>query len=170
MRFVLSNCAIAITGLTILASHGMAAEKSVPLDKLPQVVSDAVKKMYPTAKVIKATSEEEEGDEELEFEVTLSLDGKKIDVCVEEDGEVESAETELPLADLPKKVKKSLKQRFADWKAASAEAVYEVEDGEQELEYYEVQLKSTDGKNKEVKLKPSGKVVQNDNEHEDDED
>ena len=49
------------------------------LDKLPKVVTDAVKKMFPKSEMLEATQEEEDG--KIEYEVTIKEKGKKIDVA-----------------------------------------------------------------------------------------
>ncbi|WP_158265308.1 PepSY-like domain-containing protein [Blastopirellula marina] len=171
MRFIMTCVAVGVIAGGSLARVGVAEEKPVSLDKLPEVVSAAVKKMFPQAKLVKATSEEEEEDER-EYEVTLIDGDKTIDVTVDEEGEVESLEMAIPLDALPKKVTKTLRKRYADWKPASAEAIYEIEDGERELEYYEILLQSTDSKQREVKIQPNGKIAHDEHEHDeaDDED
>lgn len=169
MRFIMTCVAVGAIAGGSLTGFALAEEKSAPLDKLPEVVSAAVKKMFPQAKLVKATSEEEEEDER-EYEVTLIDGDNTIDVTVDEEGDVESLEMAIPLEALPKKVTKTMRKRYADWKPASAEAVYEIEDGERELEYYEIQLESADSKQREVKIQPNGKIAHDEHEEADDED
>ena len=148
-------------------------EEAVALDKLPKAVVDAVKKMFPDAELKKAIKElvkeeadldddddddkkdagkdkdgeEDEKDEsKVVYEVTLSQKGHAIDVTVEEDGEIEEVERTIDLKVLPKIVTDALDKKFPNSKLKSAEAIYEVEDGEMELEGYEVILTSADGK------------------------
>lgn len=150
-------------------------EDAVALDKLPKAVVDAVKKMFPDAELKKAIKElvkeeaeldddddddddkkdagkdkdgeEDEKDEsKVVYEVTLSQKGHAIDVTVEEDGEIEEVERTIDLKELPKIVTDALDKKFPKSTLKSAEAIYEVEDGEMELEGYEVILTSADGK------------------------
>ncbi len=150
-------------------------EEAVALDKLPKAVVDAVKKMFPDAELKKAIKElvkeeaeldddddddddkkdagkdkdgeEDEKDEsKVVYEVTLSQKGHAIDVTVEEDGEIEEVERTIDLKELPKIVTDALDKKFPKSTLKSAEAIYEVEDGEMELEGYEVILTSADGK------------------------
>ena len=155
---------------TALVGDVQAEETAVPLNKLPQAVTQAVKKMFPKAEMVKASQEEEDGH--IDYEVSLKLDGKKIEVTVDGDGSFDEIEKEIAVKELPKAVKAMLTKMHPDAKRKSAEAVYEVEDGEQELEYYEVQLKMADGSAKEVKIKADGTVVKDDDdeEHEKDDD
>ena len=155
MRHVLF-CAAALFSMSLLAGTRdlRAEEEKVPLDKLPKVVVEAVKKKFPGAELISATSEKE--DKELHYEVTIKVKGKKIDVTVEEDGDIEGFEREIDLKDLPKAVLKALEEKYPKMKLKSAEAVYEIEDSKEELEYYEVLLITADKKEIEVKIEADG--------------
>ena len=153
----------AVSGV-MFVSNVNAEEKAVPLDKLPKVVTDAVKKMFPKAKMVEATQEEEDG--KIEYEVTIKENGKKIDVTVKADGKIESLEKEIDLKDLPKAVTEALKKSNPKDVAKSAEAVYEIEDGKEELEYYEILLKTPDDKEIEAKFKPDGTVFKDDDKKE----
>ncbi len=163
MRSVLLCLAVAAISATCMVSNVRAEEKDVPLEKLPKAVSEAVKKMFPKAEMLKASEEEdEEDDDEVVYEVTVKLDGKKIDITVDGKGEIELLEKEIDLKDLPKAVSETLAKMYPDGQAESAEAVYELEDAKEELEFYEVQLKTANGKIVEAKIKANGKVVEDD--------
>lgn len=155
------------------------AEEAVALDKLPKAVVDSIKKMFPGAELKKATKEvvKEEADDDddddkgadktddgrdddkdekeesnVVYEVTLSQNGHVIDVTVEEDGEIEEVERSIDLKELPKIVTDALAKKFPKSTLKSAEAIYEVEDGEMELEGYEVILTTADGKEIEADI------------------
>ena len=155
MRHVLF-CAAALFSISLLAGTRdlRAEEEKVPLDKLPKVVVEAVKKKFPGAELISATSEKE--GKELKYEVTIKDKGKKIDVTVEEDGDIEGFEREINVKDLPKAVLKTLEEKYPKMTLKSAEAVYEIEDSKEELEYYEVLLITADKKEIEVKIEADG--------------
>jgi uncharacterized membrane protein YkoI len=164
MRSILRCVALAgILGI-VCVSNIRAEEKAVLLDKLPKMVTDAVKKMFPKAKMIEATQEEVEG--KLEYEVIIQEKGKKIDVSVKSDGTIDSLEKEIDLKDLPKAVTEALKKSYPKAVSKSAEGVYEIEDGKEELEYYEVVLKTPDGKEIEVKFNADGTVFKADEKEE----
>ena len=91
--------------------------------------------------------DKDEGEEsKVVYEVTLSQKGDAVDVTVEEDGEIEEVERSIDLKELPKIVTDALARKFPKSTLKSAEAIYEVEAGEMELEGYEVILTSADGK------------------------
>jgi uncharacterized membrane protein YkoI len=158
---------VAISGMAFVNPVG-AEEEKVALDKLPKAVTDAVKKMFPKAELIGATKEEE--DKEIEYEVTVKDGGKKIDITVDAKGKIEGLEKEVDLKDLPKAVTQSLEKNHPKALQKSAEAVYEIEEGKEELEYYEVQVETSDKKKIEVKIKADGKIVTDKGDEKEDED
>ncbi len=173
MRSALCSTFVVVFGLIALTFNSAAfaaeEEEKVPLDKLPKAVVDAVKKMFPKAEMTGATKEEveeddddeegedkddEKGDEkddddetpEILYEVTLKENGQEIDVTVEASGEIEEIERTIDLKDLPKLVTEALAKKFPMSTLKSAEVVYEVEDGKEELECYEVKLETAEKK------------------------
>ncbi len=94
----------------------------------------------------KDTGEKDEGDSEVIYEVTLSEKGKTIDVTVDEEGDIEEVERSIELKELPRLVADALARKFPKSTLKSAEAIYEVEDGEMEFEGYEVILETADKK------------------------
>ena len=160
MRSLLWCVALMAALGSVFVSNVQAAEKAVPLDKLPKAVTDAVKKMFPKAEMLEAIQEEEDG--KIGYEVTVKENGKKIDITVEADGEIELLEKEVDLKDLPKAVTATLEKMYPKAVLKSAEAVFDVDDGKEELEFYEVQLKTADGKELEAKIKADGTIVKDD--------
>src|SRR5438128_1117976 len=130
MRTLLGCLAfVVISGMASIGILRAEEEKgeAVPLEKLPKAVTDAVKKMFPKAELISAIKEEEveekeekgkdkkeakekEEDDEVEYEVTIKENGKKIDVTVHADGKIEAFEKEIDLKDLPRAVTAALEK------------------------------------------------------------
>jgi hypothetical protein len=164
---------VAVAGMTFVGQinaedkNKKEEEKKVAIDKLPQAVTDAVKKMFPKSELVEATEEKE--DDEVEYEVTIKLDGKKIDVTVEANGKIEEFEKEIDLKDLPQAVVDAVEMKYPKSVHKSAEAVYEIEDGKEELEFYEVKVETADKKQVEVMIKANGKIVTKKNEDKEDE-
>lgn len=151
--------------LVSLAGGIQAGEEKVPLDKLPSKIVDTIKKRYPGAELTEAVSEKD--DDEIEYKVTIKVGGKKIEVIVEDDGELEGIEKEVDLKDLPKAVKDAIEAKFPKAILKSAEAIYEVKKNDEELEFYEVELTTADRKELELKVTAEGQFV-DDEESEDD--
>lgn len=151
--------------LTLLAVSGMVfsanakeKEEEIALDKLPAKVLETVKKKYPKGTLIKAVKEEE--DNEVEYEVTLKDDGAKIEISIDEKGEIESIEKEIDAKTLPKEVTEAVEKKYPKATYKLVEAVYEIEDDKEELEYYEIELTAADKKEVEIKIKANGKIVE----------
>ncbi len=164
MRSFLRSVALMAVTATVFVGSVRAEEKAVPLDQLPTPVTAAVKKMFPKAEMLKASREKE--GQQIEYEVTVKENGKKIDVTMEESGEIKSLEKEMALKDLPKAVTKTLEKMYPQATQKSAEAVFEIEDGKEELEFYEIHLKTANDKEIEAKIKQNGKVVKDDEKEE----
>jgi len=157
MRFFLRRTAAIVVSAIAFSNDVNAVERSIPLEKLPNAVTDAVKKMYPKVEMLKASQEDEDG--EIEYEVTARESGKQIEITVEANGEIEELEKEIDLKDLPKAVTDALEKKYPNAVRKSAEAVFEIEDGKEELEFYEVQLKTSNSQNSEVKVKADGTII-----------
>lgn len=163
-------------GQCAYAANEEEKEERIALDKVPKAVVAAISKMFPKAEMTGVTKEvvaddeedggekedegkgkkedekedekDNEGDEKskIVYEVTLKENGQAIDVTVEESGEIEEVERVIDLKDLPKVVTDALARKFPKSTLKSAEAIYEVEDGELELEGYEVKLETAEKK------------------------
>jgi hypothetical protein len=155
MRRVL--CAVVAAGLIGARSGAEDQEMPIALDKLPKAVVDSLQKHFPHAKLEQATTEKE--DDEVLFEVTF-LDGAiKSDVTLDEDGEIEGIERSVELNSVPKAVTDLVLKAHPHATLKSAEAVYELEDGQEELEYYEVQVETAEKKAVEVKVKYEVEII-----------
>jgi hypothetical protein len=157
MRVFLQTVSVLMVAVTTLVCQARAEESTVPLDKLPKAVIESIKKKFPTAELVEATEEKEDG--ELEYEVTVKVAGKKIDVTVEADGKIEGYEKEIAINELPAAVTATLEKTYPKATKKSAEAVFEIEDGKDELEFYEVQLETADKKMVEAKIKADGTLI-----------
>jgi hypothetical protein len=147
MRVFLQTVSVLMVAVTTLVCQARAEESTVPLDKLPKAVIESIKKKFPTAELVEATEEKEDG--ELEYEVTVKVAGKKI----------EGYEKEIAINELPAAVTATLEKTYPKATKKSAEAVFEIEDGKDELEFYEVQLETADKKMVEAKIKADGTLI-----------
>jgi Peptidase propeptide and YPEB domain len=132
-------------------------DKQVATKDIPKAVQKAVKKLFPGAEVLRATKEEEGDDEEV-YEIEIELNKQRIDVTVDEEGEVESFEKQIKVKSLKEAVVNAIQAKYPQATIKSAEELWEVDDGEQELECYEVAIQTTDKKSIEVQVSPKGKI------------
>jgi uncharacterized membrane protein YkoI len=163
MRMWLRFFAIcAVAGLTFVGhvrADDKDDEKPVALHKLPKLVTDAIHKMFPMAELIEATEEADDEDDEVEYEVTIRLKGKKIDVTVSAAGKIEEFEQEIDVKELPKSVIDAIEKKFPKSSHLSAEAVYSIRNGKEKLKYYEVEVETADKKAEEVMINAAGEII-----------
>ena len=161
MRSVLWMIPALVFGLNGISN---ADEKEIEVYELPKAVIKAAKKAFPKAKIVAAAKEKDEEDETI-FEVMMKLDGKSIDLAIDEEGEIEEVEKEIEVEDLPSAVVKSAKQAFPK---AKIKKVEEVSDEDDKV-VYEVSFELK-GKMVEVAMSPNGKILDRSEDEDDDED
>ena len=144
-------------GLLIPAAIAHGAEESVPLDKIPKAVMDAVKARFKDAKATAASTETENGKQL--YEVTIKPKGQNIDVTLTPEGDIVLIEKEIAASALPTAVAKTLEAKYPKATYKIVEEIIKVEKKEEKLAYYEVLLVTADKKNLEVEVSAEGKII-----------
>jgi hypothetical protein len=144
--------------LVILASPSRGDEQKISLGDVPKAVLDAVKTKFPQAELKDAAKEKE--DNEIIYEISIVLQGKKMDVSVDEKGEIEKTETEIAVSALPKAVTSAIETKYPKATIQKAEVIVEFEDGKEDEKNYETVIVTDAKKTIEVVLTPTGKIVQ----------
>jgi hypothetical protein len=157
MRAFLRTVSVIVVTVATMACQAWAEESAVSLDKLPKAVVESIRKKFPTAELVEATQEKDDGD--VEYEVTVKVAGKTIDVSLEADGKIEGYEKEIDITELPAAVIATLDKTYPKAIKKSAEVVFEIEGGKDELEFYEVQLETAGKKTIEAKIKADGTLI-----------
>ena len=155
---------VTLLGSVFSLAPALADEKKIDISDLPSVVAKAARKAFPTAKVVGASKETDDG--ETTYEVMMTLDGKSIDLTIDDDGEIEGIEKEIEVEDLPRAVIKAARKAFPDRKIVKVEEVTD----EDEAVVYELTFEAKGGKTLEVTMSPSGKVVDDEDDDDDDDD
>lgn len=162
-------CTVVVLGLLGKADSRLRAEEDdevvVAVDKLPKSVVDSVQSHFPGAKIKKAMTEK--GDDDVLYEVSFQVNGHLIEVTLEQNGEIEEVERTVELKDVPSAVLELVAKKYPDSQLMSVEAIFEMDDQQEELEYYEVQVQLTDKKTIEVKVKYEVEIVGKDAESDD---
>src|SRR5947209_18831692 len=117
-RITLTATAALVAGLLGTAR---ADEEKVEIEKLPAAVRGAIKGRFRKAEIKSASKEEEDG--ETIFEVSLTSEGDKYDVAVEDDGEIKEIERAILVDALPSAVTKAIKTKYPEGKLRSAERI-----------------------------------------------
>lgn len=167
MRSIPSRIGLPTGLLLATAFSAWAEDEKIGLDDLPSAVVHGVKAKFPHAELKAAGKEKEKG--KTLYEVSITHEGRAIDVMLTPKGVVKEFETALRPEALPTIVAEALKAKYPKAKIETAEALYEVEDGRDELEAYEIAIK-TDGKSKEVSITPKGKFKEIAEDEDDDDD
>ena len=149
----------------LLASAALAREEKVALDAVPGPVMDAVKARFGAAKVTGAGKETEHG--RLVYEISVEEKGRNVDVTVTPAGSVLLIERAIDAGTLPAPVVQTLARKYPGASYRLAEEIVEVEKGKDRLAWYEVLLATSDGHKKEVKVRPDGGSVTEEEDEED---
>jgi hypothetical protein len=148
---------VGILGLLGLGSGAAAQEVEIKLDQVPKAVMDSAKAKFPGAEHRGAAKETEEG--KTSYEISMTHEGRKMDVTFQEDGTLVLVETEVAEADLPAAVLKAAKEKYPQAKIDLAESVKKGSEVKKEVDYYELHLTTADNKSAEVELDSGGKIL-----------
>lgn len=149
-RMVLSFGA-ALIGLGTMG--GARADDEIALDKVPKAVLSAAKAKFPTAKIIKAAKEEEDG--KTVYELEMKDGDRSVDVVFLPNGTVVQVEKEIGVKDLPKAVSAAVESKYPKATVKKAE---EVTEGEKVT--YEVHLTTSDKKSVALTLDSGGQILE----------
>jgi len=156
-----SASTLALVAASTLSAASAFDEQKIKVEDLPKVVVGAAKKAFPEAKVVGAAKEVEDG--ETMYEVMLTLDGKSIDLGIDDDGDIEAVEREIDVEDLPKAVIRAAAKNFPTGKIVKVEEVSDEDD----VVVYELAIKIGDKKPIEIVMSPNGKVLEPDDDDDD---
>jgi hypothetical protein len=137
----------------VAAAAVRADEEKIDLDKLPKVVVEAVKKKFPDAKLTGASKEKEDGKEI--FEVEFTFKDHKYEAELMPDGTFIAIDKQIEAKELPKKVVKTLEEKYPKAKYDVIEEVTKKD----KVADYEIELTTEDKKKIEVVIDPAGKVI-----------
>jgi hypothetical protein len=129
-------------------------------DQIPQEVMNALKAKFPEPEIEKWTREKEGEIIIYDFEFTQS--GHKFEADIREDGTIHNWEKAITDKDLPEAVRKSVNEKYPSAELKEIMEVTAVIEGKDQLEGYEIVLKSSDKKQFEVTIAPDGEVIEED--------
>lgn len=147
---------IACLGLVFVATVARADESRVELGAVPKGGVEAVRAMFPHAKIEGAAKETEDG--KTVFEVTLKQKGLNIDVTLDTDGKIQLVEREIAAKDLPAAVKKTLEAKYPKASYKVVEQVDAMKNGKPQLDFFEAHLVTVEDQSIEVAVAPDGKI------------
>lgn len=137
--------------LFVFAATG--EERKLAVGEVPPGVIAAFQKAYPGAKDVEYEPEDE-GAASL-FEIEFKLDGKKMEVIYDGQGNLAYTEEEVKPSELPLVVKNALEKEYPN---ATLHEVEKLSEPDGSLRGYEVEIKEG-GMKREIELDATGKVV-----------
>src|SRR5262245_24178865 len=136
-----------------------AQEETVPLDKIPKAVMDALLAKFPKAKIDKCTKAKEGGAVVYDIEFHQQ-NGRKGEADIKEDGTYINYEKEIDAKDLPKAVREAIEKKYPKSTLKEIMEETEVKGKDEKLSAYEVIVETADKKKVEVRVSPQGKVLE----------
>lgn len=156
----LINVAV-LAGLMLLwASASAQQTDQSDLHQIPQQVMDALKAKFPESNIEKWTKEKEGEIVIYDFEFTQG--GHKFEADIKEDGIIHNWEKAIAVKDLPKAVRNTVNKKYPSAKLTEIMEITAVIEGKDQLEGYEIVLKTSDKEKIEVTVAPDGKILEED--------
>lgn len=147
-----------------LCTYCPAVEKELDPKDLPAAVSTAIAKAYPKAEIDETVAHIKKGVTTYEAELETS-DGSEIELTLDASGKILTVEQEIEPEKLPAAVSASVAKAYPGAEIEDAEII--TENGETT---YEVEVSTKGGKEMDITLDASGKVLKSEAEEGDDED
>src|SRR5438445_11523923 len=135
-----------------------AQEETVPPDKIPKAVMDALLAKFPKAKIDKCTKAKE-GDD-IVYDIEFKQEGRKCEADIKENGTFINYEKAIEAKDLPKAVRDAIEKRYPKATMKEIMEETEVKGKGDKLSAYEVVLATADKKKVEVRVSPEGKILE----------
>ncbi len=152
---------IILVGLLVLlvGSCGQQKDKT-DSDQIPQKVSEALKAKFPDAEIVKWTKEEEGEIVIYDFEFTQN--GQKLEADIKEDGSIHNWEKAIAAEDLPMVVQNVVSEKYPDAIIKEIMEITAVNEGEDQLEGYEIVFENLDKEEIEITVAPDGNIIEED--------
>ena len=145
--------------LVVGSGAARAREESVPVDKIPKKVMDALLSKFPKAKIDKCTKAKEGDDVVYDVEFHQQS-GRKGEADIKEDGTFINYEKEIDAKDLPKAVRAAIEKKYPKSTLKEVMEETEVKGKEEKLSAYEVIVVTADKEEVEVRVSPEGKILE----------
>ena len=140
------------------ASETSAQEKPITEAQIPKAVMDALLAKFPKATIDKCTKSREFFT--VVYDIEFNQEGRKFEADIKENGTYINYEKAIQAADLPKVVSDAVAKKYPNSVMKEIMEETEVKGKTERLSAYEVVLQTADGKEAEVRVSPSGKILE----------
>jgi uncharacterized membrane protein YkoI len=135
-----------------LATATRAGEVEIPIEKLPEAIQKTMRETVGKGTIAK-TVKETEKDGSVIYEVAYTVGTRKFEAEVSPKGKLLVIDEQIELSEAPDAVQKAIKDKTAGGKITKVEKATKGKEVFYEAEFVK------DGKEHEVKVAPSGKVL-----------
>ena len=142
-----------------LASGSRAQEEGIPLDRVPKAVMKSAKATFPGAKIKVASAETEDGKPPA-YVLEMMHHRHNVEVTFKVDGTVILVETDVPVKEWPKVVRRAVEHQYPGATVRAAKSVKNGPEVKKGADYYRIYLLTVDEKPAVVKVDPNGKVLE----------
>jgi hypothetical protein len=127
-------------------------------NQMPKRIMDGLKAKFPRAEVDKWTKEKE--DDNFIYDIEFKQGGQKFEADIKEDGTIYNWEKAIADKDLPAAVRKAVEKKYPKASMKEIMEITTVKNGRDELEGYEIVLKTGGKKDVEVTVAPDGTILE----------
>jgi len=153
---------VVLTGLIMLGLSAQTQEKDKPdTNQIPKKVMDGLKAKFPKPEIDKWTMEKE--GEIFIYDFEFKQGGQKFEADIKEDGTIHNWEKAITIKDLPAAVRMTVDKKYPKASLQEIMQITAVKDGKDELEGYEIVLRTNDKKDVEVTVAQDGKILEDSN-------
>lgn len=152
--------ALALLVLFVFAgtSRLSAQEKAITQDQIPRAVMDALLAKFPKASIDKCTKAREFFT--VVYDIEFNQEGRKFEADIKENGTYINYEKAIEATALPKAVSDAIAKKYPNSVMKEIMEETEVKGKTEKLSAYEVVLQTADGKEAEVRVSPSGRILE----------
>jgi uncharacterized membrane protein YkoI len=148
----------ALAASFLSASVGAQGKDASQVQTIPAKVQKGLDARFPNAEVQKWTKEKE-GDIVI-YDIEFTQAKRKYEVDIKEDGTIHNWERAVEARDLPRAVRMAAEEKYPGCTLKEIMAITSVEEGEEEMEGYEIVLATVDGKDLEITVAPDGRILE----------
>ena len=152
---------LAFAGLIMVWINACAQQKEQPdLQQIPSEVMEALKAKFPESEIEEWTKELEGDIVIYDFEFTQS--GQKFEADIKEDGTIHNWEKAVTVKDLPEAVLNTIKEKYPSASLTEIMEITALSEGKEQMEGYEIVLKTSGKELTEVTVAPDGMILEED--------
>jgi uncharacterized membrane protein YkoI len=144
-----------VLAVFLLAASAAAQDKK---EDIPKKVATTLLAKFPKAQ-IDTWTKEKEGDA-FAYDIEFKQDGHRFGAYIKEDGTLLSWEREVAVKNLPRPVAAAVDRKYPKSRIKEAMEGFEVKDGKDVLDSYEVVVETAEKREVELTIAPDGRILE----------